>query len=814
MKCGLAFIAALPALAQTGLQPLAKLPIHHDPLTITQPTESHKPFTVAGPQGAIFGEQNGSFEAWLFPVKVLSHFAITVQLQDYPVPIELAPNAAVIEVAPAMTTVTYSHAAFTIRQHMFAPLGQKTEGPVVLFEIESVRRMTLTFRFQADLLRMWPAPNFSRPSAEWVQKAGMSYYVLHTDNPDFSAAVAIPHAQPGILAPYQERPQTHPVELKLDFDPKKDAGSLFPLLMLLGNAQTDYAARLRDLNAEVPRLYIATEAYWARFFDTRLTAETPDPQFDRALRWAEIAIDQGRVRYGPGDDSETGLIAGYYESGDSARPGFAWFFGRDALWTSFAINSYGDFALTRKSLEFLIRRQRHDGKIMHEFSQTADLVDWRSTPYFYAAADATPLFVIAMEDYVNTSGDMVFLRAHWDAIKRAYAFTRAHDSDGDGIYENTEGTGWVESWPPGMPHQEIYLAALDQQSAGAMSRLALLMQEAALMASARKQAATIAARIESEYYESDRRFYAFSRNSDGKLDHTATIYPAVAWWSGKLTLEKSDVMLDRWSSPEFSTDWGLRDVSDRTEFYDPISYHQGSVWPLFTGWVALAEYRAGRALAGYTHLMQNADLTWSQDLGAVTELLSGEFFQPLGRSSSHQIWSSAMVLTPALRGLFGLDWDAMRHRLRLQPHLPASWDRARLKNVPLGDDRVDLEFVREGGQLMVRSHSAGRVTLCGVEGSQCGSSIALPLPVVEIEVPHGLPLPGSRTAQLKTVSERRASGQYQVDFSAPGGSVYELPIRLNGPRVNVKGGEVSGNRLLIHFPESGGLEQLRVIFTW
>src|SRR5262252_6005277 len=154
---------------------------------------------------------------------------------------------------------------------------------------------------------------------------------------------------------------------------------------------------------------------------------------------------------------------------------------------------YGDFALTRQVLEFLIRRQRADGKIMHEFSQTADLVDWKTTPYFYAAADSTPLFVMSMEDYVNTSGDVAFLRANWEVVKRAYAFTRAHDSDRDGIYENTEGTGWVESWPPGMPHQEIYLAALDQQSADAMSRLAGLRGDRALGAAAARKAAEIRA---------------------------------------------------------------------------------------------------------------------------------------------------------------------------------------------------------------------------------------------------------------------------------------------------------------------------------
>ena len=59
---------------------------------------------------------------------------------------------------------------------------------------------------------------------------------------------------------------------------------------------------------------------------------------------------------------------GLYSSGDSTRPGFGWFFGRDSLYTLYAVNSYGDFALAREELEFLLKRQRADGKIMHEFS--------------------------------------------------------------------------------------------------------------------------------------------------------------------------------------------------------------------------------------------------------------------------------------------------------------------------------------------------------------------------------------------------------------------------------------------------------------
>jgi hypothetical protein len=303
-------------------------------LRIAHAAQPNQPFTVAGETGAVFGQQDGAFEAWVFPVKILSAFHITAELADYPVPIELNPAAATIDVSPETTTITYSHAAFTVRQHMFIP---RSGGPIILFEFASVRPLQLTFQFQPEMLRMWPATNFGRPGAEWVQQGESGYYILHTDNPQFAGAVAIPRTTHGILPPYQERPKTYPLELKLAFDPKRDADLFFPLLMTTGGPE-----QLAALNDRIPDLYSDTQNYWAHFFDDRLTAETPDSRFDDALRWAAVAIDQACVKF----HDETGLVAGYYSSGDSARPGFGWFFGRDTLWTLYAIHSYGDFSLS------------------------------------------------------------------------------------------------------------------------------------------------------------------------------------------------------------------------------------------------------------------------------------------------------------------------------------------------------------------------------------------------------------------------------------------------------------------------------------
>jgi hypothetical protein len=787
----MAFAGFLPA---QSLHPVTGWPMAPGKMAIVRPAQAGKPFSVAAEHGAILGEQNGVFEDWAFPVKILSHFRISAELADYPVPIDVNDYAARIEVNPERTTITYSHAAFTVKQHMFSPRGETVAGAgaMALFEIEAIRPIELTFRFTPEVLRMWPAPGYGRSSGEWVPQAGSGYYILHTDNEALSACVAIPGAGPGVMPPYQERPKTYPLELKLRFDPSKDAGKLYPLLMGVGAAQ-GCGKLLGELNQRTPALYAATASYYAHFFDRRMTVETPDPDFDLALRWAEIAIDQAQVRY----HGETGLVAGYYTSADSARPGYGWFFGRDTEWSLYAIQSYGDFALSRSALEFLFERQRADGKIMHEFSQSADQVDWKATPYFYASADSTPLLVMAVDDYVGVSGDTSFLTKHWEQVKRAYAFTRAHDSDGDGIYNNSEGTGWVESWPGGMPNQEMYLAALDQQSAGAMSRLAALMKDDALTRQASDTAEDIRKKLHDEYYDAAGRFFAFSRNADGSLDKTPTIYPSVAWWTGNLSLTDAGPMLGRWGSHEFSTDWGTRDVSEMS----PI-----------TGWIALAEYRAGFTISAREHLYQNLMLTWAQDLGACTELLSGAFYQPLGRSSSHQTWSSAMAFTPAVRGLLGLSWDASIRLLEVRPHLPPEWGRVSIHNVPLGDDRVEVEITREQGALRVRAHGdqplhlCMRTSVCEAAEERKSQELMVPLPAVELGISHVTPGPGDATGQIKAVEQDERS----VTFEAAGGSVYLLPVRVNRAGIQIAGGVLVGDRLRVAFPGGAGWQRVRV----
>ncbi len=648
-------------------------------------SETEKPFTVAGERGVVLGQQNGMFEAWVLPVKLLSHMTIEADIEGYTVPIDVNQQAAQVEVRPDRTVITYSHIGFTVRQIMFspndAPLGT---GPVVLYEFDCVHPTEFIFRFTPELRWMWPERNEGVPGVEWVagpnaaptaKEPGPSgsisgsplpnhgYYVLHADYPDLAGAITIPGAQPGILAPYQERPQVHPVEFHLHIDPARDRGRLYPLLMAAGMdkaAATNQAlgSTLAQLNTSIAALYKAHADGYAKLLANSTSISTPDKALNEAFQWAVVSIEQLRAHPVDGHSvptPETALVAGYYASGDSARPGFGWFFGRDALYTLFAVNGYGDFALSKSELEFLIHRQRDDGKIMHEYSQTAAAIDWQAFPYMYAAADSTPLFLLAVADYVRSSGDVGFLTEHQDAIEKAWAFETGH-ADANGIYSNAQGTGWVESWPGGMPHQEVYLALLDQQASAAMGYLQDLLylrgvvKDRHMAVAALRRSEDLANIINAEYYDPQKHCYAFSRNMDGSIDRTSTVYPALAWWSDRFLNDKDKVYdaeqlqpkasilehpegcLSQFAAHTLNTDWGLRDVANDEKIYDGMSYHQGSVWPLFTGWAALAEYRANQPLAGYQLLMENVNLTKAQDLGAVTELLSGDFFVPFGRS--------------------------------------------------------------------------------------------------------------------------------------------------------------------------------------
>jgi hypothetical protein len=228
--------------------------------------------------------------------------------------------------------------------------------------------------------------------------------------------------------------------------------------------------------------------------------------------------------------------------------------------------------------------------------------------------------------------------------------------------------------------------------------------------------------------------------------------------------------------------------------------------------------------------MRNVDLTWAQDPGFVTEVLSGKFFQPLGRSSSHQLWSSAMVLSPAIRGLFGIDADALHRNLRLQPHLPASWDSAEIRNVRVGDDLYEITLKRDRDHLLATVRSAQPTVLClNNQNEACHDrsattrTISLPLPAVEVSLAEQqLPEPGSPTSQPRVIDESYQAEDLSLTLEGLARTTVDLFLRNNrldpsGKRavaVKLEGAERIGDKLRVTFPQGQEFVTQKVHISW
>src|SRR6202012_3956581 len=235
--------------------------------------------------------------------------------------------------------------------------------------------------------------------------------------------------------------------------------------------------------------------------------------------------------------------------------------------------------------------------------------------------------------------------------------------------------------------------------------------------------------------------------------------------------------------------------------------------------------------AGYQMLMENADLTWAQDLGADTELLSGDFFVPFGRSTSHQLWSSAMVVTPALRGLFGISIDAQSKTIAVNPHLPATWDRAVIRNLHIGADTVDLVFTQSHDTLTVALEGAGANALKLLSNAphvrpSVNGSLIFSRPPIEIAPIFQPPIPGNRTQSVRVLSQQYSDHKLTLVLEGLANSNAQLPLVLNAMnlQLHVDGAALpsasqahapgSLPALRLHFPAGENWQTQTVVIAW
>ncbi|HEX8072006.1 MAG TPA: GH116 family glycosyl hydrolase [Pyrinomonadaceae bacterium] len=704
---------------------VAKFALRRSGLELERAARAGAFYAVTGRRAAAFGYEHRALEAWVYPLKLLDGFELSFKLAGYPLELRGADTLVRVTTRPEATVFTYAHAAFTVRQIVFAPLDEP--GVVMLLDVESALPLTISVSFRPRLRLAWPA-GLMTGGLSWDEDARA--YFLTEETKRYVGVVGSPAARDVSVQPYQEEPRDVPARFTIEPDAAQLKTQYIPIVIAGSTEGRDKAqAAYARLLANVPALYEQTVAHYERLQNETLAVTTPDARLNEAFAWAKVGVDKGVVT---NPALGTGLVAGYRTSGESERPGFAWFFGRDALWTAYALDAYGDYATTRAALTFLKKFQRADGKIPHEISQSAALIPWFTDyEYPWASADATPLYVLAHADLYRATGDRAFLAANWDSILKAYRFTEATDTDANGLIENTKfGHGWVEGGALYPPHEEIYMQGLWVAAAQALAELAGVMGDAALATRARANAARTSAATERTYWLPARGFYAYAtklpptepvkadpgpnrERRQARMDELKnaplydedTVLPAVPLWFKTLADEHAQGELDHLGGGAIATDWGARILSAESRLYDPLSYHYGSVWPLFTGWASLAAYNYGRPHVGYQALMANALLTSQNEQGYVTELLSGDFLMPFGRSSHHQVWSEAMVVTPLVRGLLGLEVLDGGRTLRFAPQLPADWAGVEVRNVRAGRELFNFKLERSPGHLRL---SVGR----------------------------------------------------------------------------------------------------------
>jgi glycogen debranching enzyme len=645
----------------------------------------------------MFGNEAGTFEAWVYPLKILRDFHLVFHVDGRALPAESM--ARTVFVQPESCSILYAGDTFQVRETFFVPVHET--GAIILIEVQTAQPLEVEAAFQRDFQLEWPAA-LGGTHLNW--DPNLHAFALGEEQNKFAALVGSPSAALSGEEFATNYASSSPNSFLLGPTAKgKDTKVVVIAASVTGAKEAEDT--YRRLASTYPELRRTSSDYYKQYLKETVNVVLPDAQLQQAYDWARISMIQGMVN---NPYLGAGLIAGYRTSGDTGRPGFAWFFGRDALWTSFALNAEGDFADTRTALDFLSRYQRADGKVPHEISQSATFVPWFSDyPYPYASADATPLYIVAMNDYVRESGDVGFAREKWESLWKAYQFLKSTYA-AQGLPQNlTFGHGWVEGGPLLPVQTELYQSALGAEALHALSDLAHLTGKDDLSQKLRQEFAHQKQLVDQAFWSEEKGIYAYALDRNGQRMEVASVLAAVPLWFNLLDEGNVQLMIGQLADSDHQTDWGMRIVSSQNPMYNPGGYHFGSVWPLFTGWAAVGEYRYHRAVPAYSNLRSNALLALDGALGHVTEVLSGDYYQPLSTSSPHQIWSAAMVVSPLLRGLLGLESDATSHQLRFAPHVPAGWKSFQVHNLRVAGATLDLKYQRTEDDITLEIRRTG-----------------------------------------------------------------------------------------------------------
>ena len=425
--------------------------------------------------------------------------------------------------------------------------------------------------------------------------------------------------------------------------------------------------------------------------------ETPDARIDLAFEWGKVALDKGFVC---NPHLGCGLIAGLGPSGTTERPGFGWFFGGDTFINAWAISAYGDLDTIRQSLEFLRKRQRADGKMMHELSQGAGYIRWfEDYPYGYYHADTTPLYIIAVRDYVRASGDAAFAKDFWPSMRKAYDYCASTDEDGDGLMDNTKaglGRRDRQAAQPRRPDRRLPRHGLDR--GGRRDARPREGGRAAVRRhgrGGRREGARVA-QPRGSWTTANRRInFAIMKDGTGQAEQT--VWPAFGIWRGVFDAGHAGGRRHArraGAARASATDWGARMLSNDSTLYEPLSYNNGASWPFLSG---LGRVRAvqGRPRARPRGSTSTRSPTSRSSRAAATcrSCSRATALRSMDAAVPHQLFATTGFASALMRGMVGL--EETDRGLRLAPQLPPGWDFLRLRNLRWRDAAADVEIRRE-----------------------------------------------------------------------------------------------------------------------
>jgi len=774
-----------------------RFPIQASSIELTGPVRGEEYVGVTGPRSAWLGVESGGAELWVHPLKVARNFQLAFQVPEYRDPIPGSTLARTIIVRPELTTITYAHQSFTVRQHILAPHDEA--GLLVLLDVETVRPLEIVVTFEPVLQLMWPGA-FGGQYLSWNE--GQRSFVLSESLRTRHALIGSPWATEATAHP-AHRLADAPATFRIGVDADRTPSEFVPIAIAAGTgAREDVLATYERLLVDARGLYEEKRAWADSVLTVTTSIDSPDDDLDLALEWAKINLEEQRVC---NPDLGCGFVAGWGISGTSFRPGFGWFFGGDAAMNTLAMDVTGQWDLVAEDLRFLARYQRDDGKIPHEVSQAAAHLDWfEGFPYPYYHADTTPWWMTAVWQYWKASGDDAFLREIWPAFLKAWEWCLSVETDGDGIIENTTGgLAAVEVGAIGAGvHQDVYLASVWTAALSGVPDMARAVGDVEVAARASELGKLARRTLNDAYWSSERGFHAFALLRSGGTNDDLTVWPAAGLMFGLFDEGPAEGTLRHLAADAISTDWGARMLSSDSDLYDPLQYNSGTVWPFVTGFVSLGQYRYRRPWAGF-HLMDAVkQMTFDWSLGRHPELLSGAFYSVLDETVPHQFFASSMLPTSLIRGLLGWEPDAPNEAATLAPQVPADWNRLAARNLWVGETRVEIIIEREAGVTNV---------VFGSEG-----------PPIELTYVASLP-PGSRDARVRidgqAVPGEATPTRHDLEVRVPltlDGTEHRIEIEWTGglevvlPRIVLEPGQTSGGLRIVNFDQEDGAWKLSV----